>query len=32
MQLSITGYFSEIDIKFAKSAYHADLRQVQLHE
>jgi hypothetical protein len=31
-QLSIAGYFSEIDIKLAKSAYHAGLREVQLND
>jgi hypothetical protein len=31
-QLTVTGYFNEIDMKLAKSGYHADLREVQLNE
>jgi hypothetical protein len=31
-QLTVTGYFSEMDIKLAKSTYNAALREVQPNE
>jgi hypothetical protein len=31
-QLSITGYFNEIDIELAKSSYNASLPEVQPNE